>query len=146
MEVLKRRGIRGVVLLGMGALLGLLAGVSLWGGAQSGSSLLLDVEGNANFARPRNAEIASVYVTVQSSAGLMEGLSKSNFQVFAEQLPPEGCRVSLAQLRTGRPAVYRLDIVPGVAGCHWQRGDYVISVSVRSRAQSGAGLALLRIE
>jgi hypothetical protein len=133
------------LIMGLGVLAGFLVSGPLAGSAQSGSSLLVQATVSPRSAAPGNTEFASVYATVQSSSGLMEGLSASNFTVFAEQLPPQGCLVNVTQLRTTNPGVYRLDIVPGVAGCLWRRGEYVLSISVRSGSQSGAGLAILTI-
>lgn len=141
----KRSWILVVALAGVGALLGLLlAGLSM-GSAQSGNSLLVQSVASARTASPGNVDVASLYVTVQSSAGLLDGLTASNFSVFAEQLPPQGCLVSVSQLRTQNSGVYRLDVVPGVAGCTWRAGDYVLSVSVRSGSQSGAALTVMAI-
>ncbi len=141
----KRSWVLVVALVGLGALLGLwLSGLST-GSAQSGNSLLVQSVVSARTAGPGNVDAASLYVTVQSSAGLLDGLTASNFSVFAEQLPPQGCLVSVSQLRTQNPGVYRLDVVPGVAGCTWRAGDYVLSVSVRSGSQSGAAVVLMTI-
>lgn len=141
----KRSWVLVVALVGLGALLGLLLSGLSTGSAQSGNSLLVQSVVSARTASPGNVDTVSVYVTVQSSAGLIDGLAASNFSVFAEQLPPQGCLVSVSQLRTQNPGVYRLDIVPGVAGCTWRAGDYVLSVSVRSGSQSGAAVALMTI-
>ncbi len=141
----KRSWVLVVVLVGLGALLGLLLSGLSAGSAQSGNSLLVQSVVSARTAGPGNVDAASLYVTVQSSAGLLDGLTASNFSVFAEQLPPQGCLVSVSQLRTQNPGVYRLDVVPGVAGCTWRAGDYVLSVSVRSGSQSGAAVVLMTI-
>lgn len=131
--------------LGFGALIGFLLVNSSSGNAQSGSSLLVQAAVSSRSSGPGNTDIASIYVAVQSSAGLLDGLTEANFSVFAEQIPAQGCLVSMAQVRTGRPGVYRIDIVPGVAGCFWRLGDYVLSISVRLGSQSGAALAIMTI-
>ncbi len=117
-------------------------------GAQSGSSLLINAEAAILTAAPRNANVVAVYVTVQSSAGLIGDLEGSNFAVFAEQLPAQGCRVSVSQLRKDdqRQGVYRLDLIPGLAGCTWERGTYVFSVIVEEGSQNGAALAVVTFE
>ncbi|OGF54097.1 MAG: hypothetical protein A2Z21_08375 [Candidatus Fraserbacteria bacterium RBG_16_55_9] len=131
-------------LIGCGAWIGLLS--SSAGSAQSGSSLLIQAVASSRTAGPGSTDIASIYVTVQSSAGLMDGLTDASFSVFAEQIPAQGCLVNLVQVRTGRLGVYRLDIVPGVSGCFWRLGDYVLSVSVRSGSQSGAALVIMTLQ
>jgi hypothetical protein len=132
------------------AILGLAAGLlgAFTGGAQSGSSLLVQAVASTRGVLARSADAVSVYATVQSSAGLIDGLSAPNFTVFAEQVPSQGCRVEVVQVRNGRPGVYRLDLVPArdVPNCTWRLGDYVLSVSVRQGAQSGAAPVLLRFE
>jgi hypothetical protein len=142
----KRSWLVGASLMGLGILLAfLLLFVSSMGNAQSGNSLLVQAVASSRTASPGNVDTASLYVTVQSSTGLLEGLTASNFSVFAEQLPPQGCLVNVTQLRTQNPGVYRLDIVPGAAGCTWRAGDYVLSVTVRAASQSGAALAIMAI-
>jgi len=118
--------------------------------AQSGSSLIINATAtplNGSLqAQPNNVNSAAVYVTVQSSSGLVTGLEGSDFTIFAEELPLSGCRVSNINIRSNNPGVYRVDIVPGNAGCTWERGLYVLSVSVNNGSQSGAALAELQID
>ena len=142
----KRAWIIGASLIGFGVLVGaaLFLGSST-GSAQSGNSLLLQAAVSSRTASPGDVDSASLYVTVQSSSGMLDGLTASNFTVFAEQLPPQGCLVNVTQLRTSNPGIYRLDIVPGVAGCTWRVGDYVFSIGVRAGSQSGAALTIMAI-
>lgn len=142
----KRPWLMGALLICLGALLGAwLMMSSPTGNAQSGNSLLVQAAVSSRTASPGNVDVASIYVTVQSSSGMLDGLAASNFTVFAEQLPPQACLVNITQLRTSNPGIYRLDIVPGVAGCTWRVGDYVLSIGVRAGSQSGATLTTMAI-
>ena len=119
---------------------------SISGEAQSGSALIINAHATAlSSAAPNNTNSAAVYVTVQSSTGLVSGLTSNNFTIFAEELAPDGCRVGFPNnnVRSNNPGVYRVDIVPGNSGCTWERGRYVFSVSVNNGSQAGAALAEL---
>ena len=120
---------------------------SLNGEAQSGSALIINAHATPlNRAAPNNINTVAVYVTVQSSTGLVTGLDSADFIVFAEELPADGCLVGLLGFRTTNNGVYRVDIAPGNLGCTWERGRYVFSVSVRNGSQSGAALTELNFE
>lgn len=136
-----------VAFLFVGITLSFMIGQALVSQAQSGSSLLVNAVATPFTAATNNADRVFVYVTVQSSAGLVGGLTGANFVVFAEQLAVGGCLVSLVQSRQdeSRPGVYRLDLVPGAPNCTWQHGTYVLSVSVKIGSQSGASLASMTI-
>lgn len=135
-------GIGGLALLGV--ILGSL-GLGV-GHAQGGNSLLVQAMASTWGTLARSTDPVFVYVTVQSTSGLLESLNAQNFTVFAEQLPPKACRVEVTQVRSNRPGIYRLVLIPArdVSGCTWQLGEYLLSVSVRVGSQSGAALALLR--
>lgn len=136
-----------VAILVVGIVLSFMLGQTVVSQAQSGSSLLVSAVASPFTAATNNADRAFVFVTVQSSAGLVGGLSGINFVVFAEQLAVGGCLVSVIQSRQdeNRPGVYRLDLVPGAPNCTWQHGTYVLSVSVKIGSQSGAALASMTI-
>ena len=146
--VQKRTSLVQVGLVFTGLIVSFLLGQAVSSEAQSGSSLLINAVVTPFTAAPNNADRVFLYVTVQSSSGLVGGLTGPNFVVFAEQLPVGGCLVSVIQSRQdeNRPGVYRLDLVPGVAGCTWKTGSYVLSVSVKSSSQSGADVAVMEIQ
>lgn len=105
--------------------------------------LTVDSVASPRIAKAGNRGEGSVYLAVTSAGGPVSGLSAGNFQLTALQVGPGGCVINVVRVQTSAPGVYRADIVPGVEGCTWRPGDYVIMTRVN--AANGEGVALARM-
>jgi hypothetical protein len=113
--------------------------------AQTKQSLHVQSVANQRTAAPNNSREASVYVVVQSVNGLVSGLTLKNFAVKAQQVAPGGAVIKVVRVISGAKGVYRIDIVPGVKGATWLKGDYVISTNVTSGSMEGASVAVMPV-
>jgi hypothetical protein len=141
--------VKTVIVLGLigifcGALLVAIFGANLV--AQSGSALIVNSVASPLTASIGNNSIVSIYVSVQSSSGLIDSLSDENFDIFALQLPSSACRVGSSVASNLRPGSYRIDVIPAISGCTWERGEYVFTVVVTAGSQSGADIASVKFD
>lgn len=144
MNLLLTRGKPVVKLMGLMFALVVLISMALFVSnisAQSGSALIVNAVASPLTAGAGNSNIVGLYITVQSSSGLIDSLGNGNFDIFAMQLPQSACRVGWDFFSNPRPGSYRIDVSPAVSGCTWERGEYIFTVVVQAGSQSGADVA-----
>jgi hypothetical protein len=99
-------------------------------------------------ARPGSLGMACVCVVVQSSNGLVAGLTLNNFKVDARRFGATGFRALVPRTvwHLGKGA-YNIYVTPtGGPGTSWRAGEYVISVTVTVGALEGGSVTTVTIK
>lgn len=144
-EMNTRRRIVGYAFLGILAVaVALLVGG--WAAAPTTEGLIMNALGGEGLAGAGNNEEAYIVVSVYNAAGPVGGLAGGSFSVEAVVVAPFGTVVTKSRVVETPRGVYLIGVVPTKASTGWQKGHYVVAVTLTSPNGSGVAIADLSVD
>ncbi|MCX6094761.1 MAG: hypothetical protein NTY63_08095 [Candidatus Bipolaricaulota bacterium] len=140
-----RRRIVGYILLGVLAI-GVAILVGGWAAAPTTEGLILHAVGQEGLAGVGNNEEAYVVISVYNAAGPVGGLAGGSFSVEAVVVAPLGTSVTKSRVAEAPRGVYLIGVVPTKASTGWQKGHYIVAVTLTSPNGSGVTVADLSVD
>ncbi len=140
-----RQRIVGYVLLGVLAI-GVAILVGGWAAAPTTEGLILQAVAHEALAGAGNNEEAYIVVSVYNAAGPVGGLAGGSFSVDTILVAAGGTTVTKSRVLESPKGVYMIAIVPTKASTGWQKGHYIVAVTLTSPNGSGVTLADLSVD
>ena len=144
-ETKARRTMVGYILLGIVAI-----GVSIlvggWAAAPTTEGVVLQAVAGEGLAGAGNNEEAYIVVSVYNAAGPAGDIASGSFAVDAVVVAPYGTGVTKSRVLESPKGVYLIGVVPQKSSVGWQKGHYILAVTLTSSHGSGVTLADLSVD